>query len=175
MNDFAQQNAQLPQPFAMEQMRQDLPSIPQLQHRTPSPGWAAEFDPGEQARMESAFAQPKMGAPLPSGFNTADFSRFQSQTPTARTASPIAQLPQTMNSMYRPMGMSGFGSGMGMYNSGNMYQQPQNLQQQDKGKGRMVELDDKNWEEQFAELDQQDNISEEAREAMERELNDLDR
>ncbi len=71
-----------------------------------------------------------------------------------------------MNSMYRPMGMNYMSGGMGMYSGGmHMNQQPQ--QENAKGKSRMVELDDKNWEEQFAELDkQQDNVSEEAREAM---------
>lgn len=174
MNEFAQQGAQLPQPFAMEQMRQDPPSIQNLQRRTPSPGWAADFDPGEQVRMEAAFAPPKLGAPLPSAFSTADYQRFQTSSPTVRAASPMSQVQPAMNTMYRPMGMNNY-SGMGMNSmySHNMYAQP--AQQQDKGKSRMVELDEQNWEQQFAELDKQDNVSEEAREAMERELNDLDR
>lgn len=175
MNEFTQQGAQFPQPFAMEQMRQDLPSIQGLQRRAPSPGWATEFDPGEQARMEAAFASPKLGAPLPAAFNTADYQRFQTSSPTARAASPMSQVQPAMNTMYRPMGMGNY-SGMGMssmYNH-NMYAQP-TQQQQDKGKSRMVELDDQNWEQQFAELDQQDNVSVQAREAMETELNDLDR
>ena len=47
-----------------------------------------------------------------------------------------------------------------------------------KGKGRMVELDDKNWEEQFAEMDavrQEGRLDDEANAAMEEELDGLDR
>lgn len=46
----------------------------------------------------------------------------------------------------------------------------------DKGKGRMVELDDANWEAQFKELESQhDNLSEQANQAMEKELEEIDR
>lgn len=172
MNDFSQQAGPGPQPFAMEQMRQDLPSLHSMQ-RTPSPGWASDFDPGEQSRMEAAFASSKMNSSRMNGFNPAEYSKFQQAQPSARTMSPI-QSVQNTSSMYQPMGMNygGMGMGMGMYNSGMNVQQPQ---QDVKGKARMVELDDKNWEEQFAELDKQDNVSEAARDAMERELNDMDR
>lgn len=176
MNDF-QQAGPVPQPFAMEQMRQDLPHLHGMQQRTPSPGWATDFDPGEQSRMEAAFASSKMGPTRTNAFNPSEFSRFQQAQPaSARAVSPMQQqTPPAMNSMYRPMGMNYMSGGMGMYSGGmHMNQQPQ--QENAKGKSRMVELDDKNWEEQFAELDkQQDNVSEEAREAMERELNDMDR
>ncbi|KAK5940573.1 Peroxisomal membrane signal receptor PTS1 [Knufia obscura] len=180
MNDF-QQAGPVPQPFAMEQMRQDLPQVHGMQQRTPSPGWANEFNPGEQSRMEAAFASSKMAQARPNGFSASDFSRFQqSQPASARAASPMQQqTPQSMNSMYRPMGMNNYGGGMGMYGGGmygggmQMNQPP--LQESAKGKDRMVELDDKNWEEQFAELDKQTNVSEEARDAMEQELNEMDR
>ena len=176
MNDF-QQAGSMPQPFAMEQMRQDLPNLQGMQQRTPSPGWQAEFDPGEQSRMEAAFASSKMGQSRMNGFNTADFSQFQHAQPAAaRAASPMQQAPQSISSMYRPMNSSyyGGGMGMGMYGGGmGMQQQPQ--QEAAKGKSRMVELDDRDWEQQFADLDKQDNVSVEAREAMERELNDMDR
>ena len=171
MNDFSQQAAH--QPFGMEQLRQDLPQVHGLQQRTPSPGWATEFDPGEQARMEAAFAGPHSAQQRVGGFNPSEFQHFQqAQTASARTMSPIQQTPQAMNSMYRPMGM-GY-SGMGMYGGGMSMQQGPQMEDV-KGKSRMVELDDRNWEEQFAELDKQDNVSEEARDAMERELNDMDR
>lgn len=75
------------------------------------------------------------------------------------------------------MGMGYMGSGMGMgmnmgYNNMHMQQQPDMTK--GKGKEKLVELDDKNWEEQFAELDQ-DNLSEQANAAMERELEEVDR
>lgn len=174
MNEFAQQAGPGPQPFAMEQMRQDLPHLQGMTQRTPSPGWASDFDPGEQSRMEAAFASSKMGSSRMNGFNTAEFSRFQQSEPAARAVSPMQQQPQTMRSMYQPMGMGYGGMGMGMYSGGMQMQQPQ--QADAKGKSRMVELDDQNWEAQFAELDQQyDNISEMAQEDMERELNEMDR
>jgi tetratricopeptide (TPR) repeat protein len=61
------------------------------------------------------------------------------------------------------------------YGSMNSFQQ-QPQQAMDKGKGRMVELDDANWEAQFKELETyQDNMSEQANEAIEKELDQLDR
>ena len=67
---------------------------------------------------------------------------------------------------------------MGMqrtYSPGFSQQQP--MEQDSKGKSRMVELDDKDWEEQFASLDQvdQDALDAEANAAMEAELNGIDR
>jgi hypothetical protein len=174
MNDFMQQPGHLPQPFAMEQLRQDLPGLQGITRRSPSPGWAAEFDPGEQARMEAAFANSKMAGQIPNAFSHQDFAHFQ-QTSTQRTASPITQTPSMMNSYQRPMGMGYMGMNMGM-NVGSFHMQHQPEQTTDKGKGRMVELDDANWEAQFKELEsQQDNISEQANQAMEKELEEMDR
>ncbi|KAA8616535.1 peroxisomal targeting signal receptor [Pyrenophora tritici-repentis] len=147
MNEFMNQNAQLPQgpgpasPFAMEQMRRELERV---QQHSPSPAWAAEFDPGMQA--------PQMGPAMqerPAGFNPAEFAQFQQMNSTARTASPTTASQPSM---------SGY--------------------QQGKGKGRMVELDDQDWEAQFAELEKTDDLSAldaEANKAMEAELNEMDR
>jgi peroxin-5 len=182
MDEFLQQSGQLPQgpaqPFAMEQMRRELDSFQTAPPRTGSPGWAAEFDPGEQARMEAAF--PKMGGMKSNGFNPAEFARFQQAGPVAqRTPSPIVSAPQQMNGYQRPMGMgySGFGMG-GMMTPTYAPQIPQaQSTAQSKGKGRMVELDDENWEAQFAEIDAegQKHLDDEANAAMEAELNDIDR
>lgn len=60
----------------------------------------------------------------------------------------------------------------------SMQQQPMEGQTQDKGKNRMVELDDENWEAQFAEMETAGNetrTDDEANAAMEAELNELDR
>ncbi|KAK4986956.1 Peroxisomal membrane signal receptor PTS1 [Elasticomyces elasticus] len=185
--------AQLPQgptasPFAMEQMRRDLEQA----SNTPQP-WTGEFDNGfhESRQFDAAFQRPTNG-----GFSTADFQRFQSnhttQTSTARTSSPLNGSQGTVNG-YRPhmsMGMGygganamGMGMGMGM----GMMQQPfrptsapQTPVQQDslgKGKQRMVELDDQDWEAQFASLDTQGQVTPdaEANAAMETELSALDR
>ncbi|CAG5171667.1 uncharacterized protein ALTATR162_LOCUS7359 [Alternaria atra] len=186
MNEFMNQNVQLPQgpgpasPFAMEQMRRELE---RTQH-SGSPAWAAEFDPGMQA--------PQMGGPAmqerPAGFNPAEFAKFQQMNPNARTASPTTASQPSMTGYQQPM----YGMGMGMGNMGmgmggmGMMQQPyapQNFQQpmqEGKGKGRMVELDDQDWEAQFAQLEQTDQqdlsaLDAEANKAMEAELNEMDR
>ncbi|CAA9964415.1 peroxisomal targeting signal receptor [Pyrenophora teres f. maculata] len=178
MNEFMNQNAQLPQgpgpasPFAMEQMRRELERV---QHSA-SPAWAAEFDPGMQA--------PQMGPTMqerPAGFNPAEFAQFQQMNSTARTASPTTASQPSMSGYQRPM--YGMGMGMGMGGMGMMQQPyaPQNFQQpmqEGKGKGRMVELDDQDWEAQFAELEKTDDLSAldaEANKAMEAELNEMDR
>jgi peroxin-5 len=182
MNDFMQQSAS-PQPFAMDQLRQDLPHAQSLTRRTPSPGWSAEFDPGQQARMEAAFANSQAAPQRHHNFSAAEFSRFQhsGSSSTQQSSTPIPQGQAYAPSFQSPMGMGymnggmGMGMGMGMgYNSMPMQQQPQPDVTTGKGKERMVELDDKNWEEQFAQLDQ-DNISEQANQAMERELEEVDR
>jgi peroxin-5 len=162
MNEFMQQNAQLPQgpgpasPFAMEQMRRELE---RAQH-SGSPAWAAEFDPGMQA--------PQMGPSMqkqPAGFNPAEFAKFQQMNSSARTASPVAaEQPSMMGGYQRPMyGMGGMGMGMGMGGMG-MGMMPQNYSQQNfqqpaqsssKGKERLVELDDQDWEAHFASTSKQ--------------------
>lgn len=183
MNDFMhQQPGQIPPAFAMEQMRRDLPAYHTPVQRTPSPGWSAEFDTGEQARMEAAFTSSKMGQPKHQHFNSADFANFQQRSHVQRAETPITHSPPLMSGYQRPMGMGyggmGMGMGMQMYGGGmHMQQEPQNMQDV-KGKSRMVELDDSNWEEQFKELEiskDQDTLSDEANQAMEAELDDLDR
>lgn len=183
MNDFMQQNGQLPpEAFAMQH---DLHQNAHLRNGSPSPniaGWAQEFNPGlsEQARMEAAFQVPK-GTP----FSPADYARFQQmgQPGSARSASPMAPAMSGYSYQNNQMGM-GIGMGMGMMGMNGMgmnmsmmnrpqFQPAQNLQQ-DKGKGKMVELDDQNWEEQFKQIDLQGKELEESL-AAERELNEMDR
>lgn len=193
MNDFMQQpgqqlNGPPPQPFAMEHMRRELENFQTASPRTGSPGWAAEFDPGEQARMEAAFPGAQMNNSP--GFTPAEFARFQQQShmgmPQASTATSANQ--PMMAGYQRPMGMGMGGmyggmGGMGMMQrpmgmGPMMQQQPMQGATQDKGKGRMVELDDENWEAQFAEMEtagNQTQTDEQANAAMEAELNELDR
>ncbi len=189
MDGFLQQNDQLPhtplQPFAMEEMRRELETYQPGSQRPGSTGWAAEFDPSEQARMEAAFYASKQGTFAPSGFIPQEFQRFQQmeRNGTPRTASPVSSTHNTMNGYQRPMGM-GYGINMGMGGMGMMgsytpmsMQRPSDPMTETKGKGRMVELDERNWEEQFAEIDAagQQDLEAEANAAMERELNDMDR
>lgn len=188
MDEFLAHGEQLPQgpaaaphqPFAMDQMRHELANI-----NAPVPGqaahWAADFDPQEQARMEAAFPSSAMQTP---GFSSSEFAQFQQrQSPAAVSAgvAPVTTNAAPMASMYqRPMGM-GYG-GMGMMGMmrptmGPMGMQHQSESQLDKGKGRFVELDDQNWEAQFAEMDAagQRSLDDEANAAMEAELDDIDR
>jgi peroxin-5 len=166
-------------PFAMEQMRRELEQT----QRGGSPGWAAEFDAGAEG---PAHMDP-MHAPQGPGFSPADFARFQQQNGAARTASPAAAAAASTGMMgyQRPMGY-GMGMGMGMGMGYGMMNRPfggmsaeQPMQMEGKGKGRMVELDDKDWEAQFAELEKTqvdgDALDAEANAAIERELNNLDR
>ncbi|KAJ5114479.1 hypothetical protein NUU61_000238 [Penicillium alfredii] len=199
MDDFMQQPGQQipggpsPQPFAMEHMRRELENFQPAQARAGSPGWAAEFDPGEQARMEAAFpgAQQQGGMMNnKSGFTPAEFARFQQQSRMGmpQTSSPATSAtPPQMAGYQRPMGMGGYMGGMGgmgmmrpmgMGGPMGMQQEPAEQTTQDKGKGRMVELDDENWEAQFAEMETAGNetrTDDEANAAMEAELNELDR
>jgi peroxin-5 len=173
MNDFMQQNGQLPEAFMGQH---DLHQTPHMRAGSISPGfggWAQEFNPGveQQARMEAAFQAPKGTA-----FSPADFQRFQqmNQNP-ARTASPMAQ-NNGYSSYQGPqmgMGMGMGGMGMGMMNRPAFTPQ-QNLQQEGKGKGKMIELDDEHWEEQFKQIDMQGREQEEAL-AGEAELDQMDR
>jgi peroxin-5 len=179
MNDFMKQNGQLPEAFAMQH------DLHQQQHMRPgstSPGlngWAQEFNPGVdiQARMEAAFQAPKGTA-----FSPADFARFQQMgQSSARTASPMPQsMGNSFQSYHGPqmgmgmgMGMGGMGMGMGMMNR-TPFQPQQSFQQQDKGKGKMIELDDEHWEEQFKQIDLQGREQDESM-AGEAELNEMDR
>ncbi|RMD41574.1 hypothetical protein DV735_g3546, partial [Chaetothyriales sp. CBS 134920] len=181
MTEFMQQQG--PQPFAMDQIRHELPNVQQLTRRTPSPGaWSAEFDPGQQASMEAAFASSRLNQQQrmnTNAFNPQEYARFQHAPPqqAAQLASPsVAQTawqPSFQSSM-------GYGSSMGLGYGGMAYggMAMNQLQQPDmsmsKGKGKLVELDDQHWEEQFKELEQ-DSLSEQANQAMEKELDEVDR
>ena len=181
MNDFLR-SGPAPAAFGMEQIRRELPSLHSPNQRTPSPGWAAEFDSGVQARIEGAFPAQPMGSMKAKGFTNTDFARFQqSRSDTQRTASPVARTSSTMNGYHRPMGMghmNGMGMGMPTYTTMGM-QEHKGAETHMNGKPRLLELDDSNWEAQFSEMEtshqDQDGMSEEATRAMESELEEFDR
>ena len=166
-------------------MQHDLHQNPHMRAGSTSPGlngWAQEFRPGveDQARMEAAFQAPKGAA-----FSPADFARFQQMNQSsARAASPMAQTMGNGYSTYQGpqmgmgmgmmgMGGMGMGMGMGMMNRPTYQQAPQDFTQ-DKGKGKMIELDDEHWEEQFKAIDLQGKEQDESL-AAEAELNEMDR
>ena len=189
MDEFLHHPNQLPQgpapasSFTMEQMRRELERASQ---RGGSPAWAAEFDPGVEG---PAAIDPGLQGPRAAGFNPAEFAKYQHMNATARAASPTVSSQPSVMGYQRPMGygmgMGGIGMGMGV-GMGMMHQPyaATNLQQpveaDGKGKGRMVELDDKDWEAQFAQMEKSnqkdlDVLDAEANAAMEAELNDMDR
>lgn len=182
MNEFMQQGGQLPQapadPFMMEAMHFAGPAI-QRGTSPQSPGWAQEYQPGLQ---QESHAQPNFQTPAAAGFSPADFARFQQmqQPAAARTASPVTQMPMSnFNSYQRPMGMMGMGMGGFGMNGGMMYQNQAHMSQQpqeamDKGKGKMIELDDEHWEEQFKAIDLEAQEREQNA-TIEAELDQLDR
>jgi peroxin-5 len=170
MDEFAQQRAQLPgmpveAAWNMDKLHQSLPhqGMPADQRH-----WATEFSPGLQG--------PQMTqAP---GFSAGEFARFQNASPgmVERTASPMAANQAGMMG-YRPQ-FGGYAPPMGMMGMGGMsqFQPPPQVQQLDKGKGRMVELDDNQWEEQFKQLEQSDrDLDAEANAAINIELEGIDR
>lgn len=133
--------------------------------------------------MEAAFKSPRNGGLSSQSFHHAEFHRFQQMNGSASRMSPASQSNSSaMNGYQRPMGMH-YGSGMGMGMSMMNSYRPMNVQQpveasaEGKGKGRMVELDDKDWEQQFAEIDAagQENSDAEAQARMEAELDEIDR
>lgn len=178
MNEFMQQGGQLPQapmdPMMMEAMHRAGPGIQRA--TSPQANWAQEFQPG--------MPQESMHHPQQSraGFSPQDFARFQQMQPNARTASPQTQQMPGMsnyNSYQRPIGMGmgmGMSGGFGMGGMGMMHQNQPHSQAEtmDKGKGKMVELDDEHWEEQFKAIDLEAQEKEQNA-TIEAELNQLDR
>jgi peroxin-5 len=187
MNDFLQQGAQIPQApsegFMMEPMRNGQQfGIPQtgISDASQFSAWAKEYNPiraDEQARMEAAFHISR------GSLSPAEFQRMNLTNPgqpVGATAMPAAM--NGYQSYQRPLGM-----GIGMNNIGmvglgglgvNMGMIPQtqftNFETTDKGKGKMIELDDAHWEEQFKQIDMQGQEEDESL-AMEKELNEMDR
>ena len=185
MESFLQQPSlpqHAPQPFAMDQMRRELPNFTTMAPRTGSPAWAAEFSDADHFQTDAPLHFSKTSPPP--NFSSVEFQKFQHLNggSTGRLGTP-PQSTSTLNGYHRPlntgygMGMNGMGM-MGNYRPMMSMQRPSESVVEGKGKGRMVELDDKNWEQQFAEMDaagQQDALDDEANAAMEEELNGIDR
>ncbi|KAJ8603903.1 hypothetical protein MRB53_042038 [Persea americana] len=160
-NPEPNQMSALPPQLAMEQMRREFESHHIAPQRNGSPSWAGEFDPGmgDRAMMEAAFQAPKSN-----GFDPAEFRSYSQRTNSlnTRSASPMEAATTSMGAYRQPMAMryggmlGGNTMGMGMYGGGyggqSMVQQ-EPVQSSGKGKERMVELDERDWEAQFAELD----------------------
>ena len=180
MNGFLHQTPSLPEmafdqggPVSRGQVHVDPSQGIHLRAKSTSPVWDGP------SGMEAGYKNP-----MASPFSADEFASFQhaSQNQTARS-SPMPNSAMSTHS-YRPMmgvGMMNTGYNMGMqtpmYN--HMYHQPQqhmaDHQTDVKGKGKIVELDDHQWEEQFAQIELQDKQAREDENlAMEPELNKMD-
>ncbi|KAI1354048.1 TPR-like protein [Xylaria sp. FL0043] len=175
MNGFLQQTGRLPDmPLeGMGQIRMDPPSHGvHLRANSTSPSWANEFQHSPQPAMEAAF-----NAPPGSQFSPEEFAKFQQMTNQAG-ASRSSPMPSSM-AYQRPMMGMGMMNSMGM-NYGMIYNRAGAFAAESmvegKGKGKLVELDDQQWEEQFKQLELQANEAREQDEAaaLEPELNKLD-
>nr|POF26044.1 peroxisomal targeting signal receptor [Quercus suber] len=137
------------------------------------PGWAGEF--AQQSPLPS-FASEDF-ATRQQSFNPQDFASFRQSQLSPRLQSPSYQ----QQSAYRsPM----LGGGFGMHRPMMGFQSPMHNQSQEyqgKGKARIQELSDTDWEKQFEELSTEDKDAEldsldrEAEIAVERELNEMDK
>jgi peroxin-5 len=154
-----------------------------LRAQSASPTWAES----SQTPMEAAF-----NAPPGTHFSADEFARFRQMNGSASSAraSPMPSQSHQQPQVHTPM-MAGGGIGMmGMSGYGmmgrSMYQQPmyggqqsytpqQHQQEPDlKGKGKVVELDDHQWEEHFAQIELQDKAEQDENLAAEPELNAMD-
>ncbi|KAI4869269.1 TPR-like protein [Hypoxylon rubiginosum] len=182
MNGFLQQNGQLPDmaPEGMNQLRLDHPSHGiHLRANSTSPAWANEFQHNPQAAMESAFKAPRDMQSPSSDYNIMA-QRYGNLAASSRSSPVLSMGPSQASPMMMGMGMMNH---MPMANYAMNYNQPMSRQtpqimNQDKGKGkeRVTELNDQQWEEQFKQLELQDKESTEVDEAaaLEPELNKLD-
>lgn len=181
MNGFLQQTGRLPDVAleGMGQIRLDPPSHGvHLRANSTSPSWANEFQHNPQTAMEAAFKVPQG-----TQFGPEEFAKFQQMTNQANT-SRSSPMPSGLTYQQRPMMGGGMMNSMGMnsmgMNYGMMYNRPGGFLAEPivegKGKGKLVELDDQQWEEQFKQLEIQDKQAQEQDEAtaLEPELDKLD-
>ncbi len=147
-----------------------------------SPTWALTDN---QAAMEAAF-----NAPQGTQFSPDEFAKFQQLNGSASSARASPMPGASMAQAQRPMMMGGAGMSYGMMSRpmfqpmyGGMQQMAHHHPQQQhdavegKGKGKVVELDENKWEEQFQQMELHDRqLREETDEAraMEPELDQMD-
>ncbi|KAI8632251.1 TPR-like protein [Xylariaceae sp. FL1651] len=174
INGFLQQNGRLPDmPLeGLSQIRLDPPSHGvHLRANSTSPSWANEFQQNPQSAMEAAFKVPQG-----TQFSPEEYAKFQ-QMHNQANSSRSSPMPLGM-AYQRPMMGLGMINNMGM-NHAMMYQHTDSFRTDmadSKGKGKLVELDDQQWEEQFKQLELHDKEAQEQDEAaaLEPELNKLD-
>jgi len=191
MNGFLHQNPGLPempleQQGPMPHVHLDQNHGVHMRARTGSPmspTWALTDN---QAAMEAAF-----NAPQGTQFSPDEFAKFQQLNGSASSARASPMPGATMAQAQRPMMMGSAGMSYGMMQrpmfqpmyagAGPMQQMahhhPQQQEVEGKGKGKVVELDENKWEEQFQQMELHDRqLREETDEAraMEPELDQMD-
>lgn len=156
-----------------------------LDHMRPhsaSPTWDDNF----QLNAPSQFSPDEFAAFRRQLNSSTSTTRSSPMPPTAAESSQQQQ--QQPPQHHRPMMDMGMMGGMShgmmsrpmfqpMYSASRLHPQQQHYYQQEpegKGKGRVVELDDHQWEEQFAQIDLQDKKSKSENLAMEPELDEMD-
>ncbi|KAK4890969.1 Peroxisomal membrane signal receptor PTS1 [Elasticomyces elasticus] len=189
--EFQQQgpgfNEQLPQDANYQQQLFLLEQQQQQQARAGGgDGWAGEFAQQPPTFSPEQFAQQqgRNGA-----FSPQDFSNFRQQQMSPASRQAQTPVPQQQSMYQRPpmYGSTFGGSGFGMQRpmmfqpQQPMYGQQPQEQYEGKGKGRIQELSDTDWEEQFKELStvdkegELDQLDADAEQAIEAELNQMDR
>lgn len=166
----------------MDQLRRDLDGYRTRSPQTNSPVWGSQMNAQEQANMEAAFQRPSSSDLAPAGFSPAEFQRFQQAASNAQSRTYTSPPPSRMMPSYqRPMGMD-YGSpwaGYPAYRPMPVQHRPSEATATSKGKERMVELDDQDWEQEFAQMDTaeqaQHDLDAEANAAMEEQLDGIDR
>lgn len=196
MQDFLQHNPQLPHDvlpaFAMEQMRRDLDGYRINAPSADLPAWAQDYNAAELARMENAFQFPTTNAvsrqaPISQSHGLSSYENPHGLE--ARTLQTPIQRHAGISRFQDHMGMGNMtGPGMGYRNLMGMtspgFRPMSNLNNSSmseqtstgKGKERMMELDEKDWEQQFARMDDlgQEELDAQANEAVEESLNQMD-
>lgn len=194
MREFLQRPGELPQepllPFGMEHMRRDLESYQIARNRAlaQSSGWAAEFKPFdtlEQANhMHSIFPAMKLPDLIPAGLTSTESGRLD-MGGSGGSAYPLQRSTLAMNGYMTGYPQSAYQLGnysMGDVDASMAYRAMLQSRSQassnttSKGKARVVELPEANWEQQFAEIDAagQQELDEEVNAAIEEELNQQD-
>lgn len=175
------------QPFTMEHMRRDLESYQLAANRSlaQSPGWAAEFKPFD--RLEQAnHISPATKLPdfTPAGLTSVESGRFDMGSSGA-SAYPMQRSNRAMNGCMTGYPQNAYQLGnysMGDSDANIAYRAMLESRSQAssntirKGKARVVELPEANWEHYFAEIDAagQRESDDEANAAIEEELNQQD-
>lgn len=179
MNEFLQQHDEpgqpLAQPLSMEQMRREG----EVFVKVDSPEWVTQYN-SEQLRVGPEFEDLKVGAIFPSRFSPAEFQTYQQleRRASPRVMAPMSHSPPTILSYRRSIRMARPLNRM-TYSFIRPTSVPRVAESDllGKGKGKLVELDNKNWEQEFAEIESagSQDVDAEANAAIEAELDHIDK